>query len=172
LRNDSQCALLVFEVSDRVAALTLEDVARIVPMAQLARPPGLPSALEGVLNLNGAAVSVLRLDRLLGLPSRDPGLYSMVIVLRKEVLLKGTGCATAVLADRVRETLSVPEAALLPVSEDDSFNACARAAVSVAGQYIHVLSPQRLLLEQEARALSEFHAMAQLRLQQWEAGPQ
>lgn len=167
---DLRCVLLVFEVSDQVAALPLGDVERIVPIAQLARPPGLPSALEGVLNLGGAAVSVLRLDRLLGLPPRDPGLYSMVILLKKEAMLKGTGVAAAVLVDRVREVLSVPEAALLPIGEENSFNGCAPAAVSVPGQYIQVLSAQHLLLENEERALSEFHAMAQQRLQYWDGG--
>lgn len=169
---DPQCALLVFEVSDLVAALPLEDVERIVPIAQLAQPPGLPSALEGFLNLSGTAISVLRLDRLLGLTPREPGLYSMVILVKKEIILKGNRGTVGVLVDRVREILSVPEEALLPVSDVDLFNGCARATVSASGQYIHVLSSQRLLLEKEARALYEFHALAQQRLQQWDAGQQ
>ena len=35
-------------------------------MAELATPPGLPAALEGVLNLAGVAIPVLRLDRCSG----------------------------------------------------------------------------------------------------------
>jgi purine-binding chemotaxis protein CheW len=186
---DPPCVLLVFDVSSRAAALPLEDVKRIVPIAQLARPPGLPSVLEGVLNLGGTAVPVLRLDRLLGLPPRDPDLYSAVILLKSaRILLQKNGALpetggerrgrndgpVALLVDRVREVLRVPQTALLPVHEEDSFNGCARAAVSVSGenkygQYIHVLSFQRLLLEKEALTLSEFQAMAQDRLQYWEA---
>ena len=114
---------------------------------------------------------MLRLDRLLGLPPRSPDLYSLVILLKKEVMPTGNRDAVAVLADRVREILSVPETAMLLVGEGDSFNGCARAAVSVAGRQIHVLSPQRLLAEKEVLALSEFHAMARQRLQSWEAEP-
>lgn len=169
------CLLLVFEVSDLVAALPLADVERVAPIAQLAHPPGLPPAIEGFLNLSGATVSVLRLDRLLGLTPRDPGLYSVVILMKKEALpkgneLKGNGAVVGVLVDRVSEILSVPEAEFLPVSEDASFNGCARAAVSTPGWYIHVLSSQRLLLEKEARSLYEFQAMAEQRLEQWGAG--
>jgi purine-binding chemotaxis protein CheW len=146
-------------------------VERVVPIALLARPPGLPAALEGVLNLGGTAVSVLRLDRLLGLPARDPGLYSMLILLKRDVLLKGGG-AVAVLVDRVREVLSVPEGALLAVNEADSLRGCARAAVSLPAGYIHVLASERLLFEKEEQALSEFQAMAEQRFQHWEVRPE
>jgi purine-binding chemotaxis protein CheW len=136
-------------------------------MAQLAHPPGLPSSLVGILNLAGSAVPVWRLDRLLQLPERSPGLYSMLI------LLKGiSDCRTAMLVDRVTEILSVPESALLPVGTKDSFNACAEAELTVNDQVIHLLSPARILLKQEREALTEFQKMAQLRLQDWETAHQ
>jgi len=134
-------------------------------MAQLARPPGLPSALEGILNLAGAAVPVVRLDRLLQLPEQPLGLYSMLIVLQ------GVSAGqVALLVDRVSGVLSLPESALLPVRDEDSFNACAVAVASVSGQVIHLLSPTRILLEKERESLSQFQAMEQRRLQQWEQG--
>jgi purine-binding chemotaxis protein CheW len=136
-------------------------------MAHLARPPGLPAPLEGILNMAGEAVPVWRLDRLLQLPEQRPGLYSMLI------LLKGVSdCRTAMLVDRVSEILSVPEGALLPVGAKDSFNACAEAEVSLKGQVIHLLSVGRILLVQEREALSGFQAMAQRRLQDWESAQQ
>ena len=131
-------------------------------MAQLARPPGLPSMLEGILNLAGTAAPVVRLDRLLQQPVRPPGLYSMLIVL------KGASAGrVALLVDRVSEILSVPESALLPIGDEDSFNACAESTVSVRGEIIHLLSPARILLDKEREALSEFQAMAQQRLRDW-----
>jgi chemotaxis signal transduction protein len=51
---------VVFHLSGQLAAIRLENVDRIAPMAQLARPPGLPSPLEGILNLAGTAMPVLR----------------------------------------------------------------------------------------------------------------
>jgi purine-binding chemotaxis protein CheW len=119
--------------------------------------------MEGILNLAGKAVPVWRLDRLLQLPEKPPGLYSMLI------LLKGiSDCPTAMLVDRVSEILSVPESTLLPVGAKDSFNACAEAEVSVNGQVIHLLSPSRILLTREREALTEFQAVAQRRLRDWE----
>jgi purine-binding chemotaxis protein CheW len=132
-------------------------------MARLVRPPSLPSPLEGILNLAGRLVPVLRLDRLLQLPPQPPGMYSMLIVLKGA----STG-SLAMLVDRVSEVLAVPASALLPVGKEDSFNACVEAVVSVRGQTIHLLSPARILLEKERQTLSEFQTIAQQRLQDWE----
>ena len=158
-----QRVLLVFHLSGQTAALPLESAQRIVPMAQLARPLGLPSLLEGILNLGGRVAPVLRLDRLLHLPLQRLGLYSTLIIVNGV-----SDGRVAILVDRVSEILTVPESALLPIGEEDSFNACAVAAVFVQGQMVPLLSPARILLEKEREALSQFQAMAQRRLQDWE----
>jgi purine-binding chemotaxis protein CheW len=162
LRLEPQRVLLAFHLADRIAALPLENVERIAPMAHLARPFGLPRPLEGILNLAGKAVPVLRLGLLLQLPVQRPGLYSMLIVL------KGAGDSQiALLVDRVSEILAVPESALLPVGKEDSFNACAEAVVRTEGQAIHLLSLARILLEKECESVAEFQAIEQRRLADW-----
>src|SRR5579864_5694143 len=121
---DRERALLVFRLADQLAAVPLENVGRIAPMSQLARPPGMPAALEGILNLAGMAAPVVRLDRLLKLPEAPLGLYSMLIILQ------GVSAGwIALVVDRVSEIVSVPESALLPVRGQDSFNGCAEATV-------------------------------------------
>jgi len=160
---DPQRVLLVFHLAGRIAAFPLESVERVAPMAELARPPGLPSPVEGILNLAGSAIPVLRLDRLLQLPEQPPGLYSMLIVL------KGVSNGrVAMLVDRVSEILSVSESELLLIGKEHSLNACAEAALPAQGRLIHLLSPTRILLEKERETLSEFHVMAQRRLHDWE----
>jgi purine-binding chemotaxis protein CheW len=134
-------------------------------MAELARPPGLPPALEGVLNLGGVAVPVLRLDRLFGLPPQRPGLYSMLIVLRP----RGEG-RIAILADRVSEILSVPNGGLRPINQDDAFNGCAAAIATIRHEAVHLLSPDRIILANERLVIAQFQAMEQERLEKWKAG--
>jgi chemotaxis signal transduction protein len=165
LSLDLQRALLVFHLAGRLAALPLETVERIAPMAQLARPPGMPASLEGILNLAGVAVPVVCLDRLFRLPVRRPGLHSMLIVL------KGVSSSRiALLVERISAVLYVPESDLLPVGGQDSFNACIEATVLAQGEIIHLLSPTRILLEKERETLSEFQGMAQQRLRDLEPG--
>ena len=157
--------LLVFQLADRLAALPVENVERVAPMAELGRPPGLPSALEGVLDLAGAAVPVLRLDRLFGLPAQKVGLYSMLVILRglPEQRL-------ALLADRVTGIMPIPEEGLLRISDEDSFNGCAEATVMSGDRKVHVLSPSRMILAKERNVLSEFQVTAQQRLEECRGG--
>jgi purine-binding chemotaxis protein CheW len=158
-------ALLVFQISDRFAAFPLDDVERITPMAELAKPPGLPSALEGVLNLAGFAMPVLRLDRLFRLPPQRLSLYSMLVVLRAP-----RAGRLAILVDRVSEVVPFSEGACIPIDREDSLNGCAEATVAIKDKIVHVLSPTSILLTKEREALADFQTMAQRRLQDWEAG--
>lgn len=160
--DSSHRTLLILQIADRFVALPAEDAVRIVPMAELACPPGSPSSIEGILNLAGTAIPVLRLDRLFGLPSQKVTAYSMLVILRGPL-----EAGIAVLADRVREILPVSADAFLPIDRNASFNGCAEATIAGADGTIHLLSPARILVAQERLALSEFQAMAQQRLDKW-----
>lgn len=118
--------------------------------------------LQGILNLAGTAVPVLRLDRLFQLKEQRPGLYSMLIVTKG--VAQGQ---VALLVDRVGGIVTVAEGAVLPVGKQNSFNDCADGVVTVDEQLVHLLCPSRILLAQERQALAEFQEMAQRRLQDW-----
>ena len=155
--------LILFHLAGSVAALPMDSVERIVPMAELVHPLGLPAAIEGVLNLSGAAVPVLRLDRLLRLPEAQFGLYSMLVVLRGE-----RGPRAAILVDRVTDVFSTPAGSLLPVSPGDSFNGVSQSAAMRDEFPVPILSPDRILARKEREALAEFQQLAQSRLEAWE----
>jgi purine-binding chemotaxis protein CheW len=54
------------------------------------------------------------------------------------------------------------------VEEDRSFNGCLEAEVEIGGRFAHLLSPGRLLLEQERQAVAEFQAQARQYLDELE----
>jgi len=156
--------LVVFRLHGRLAAFASENVERITAMAELLLPPGLPAALEGVLNLAGVAVPVVSLNRLFRLPTREPGLYSMLIVLRLDAEAR-----IAVWVERVTAVIQVAAMRLRPLDRDDFFNGCAEGVVELEGESVHLLSPARLLLAKERDALAEFGEIAQDRLREWQA---
>jgi chemotaxis signal transduction protein len=154
--------LLIFQVAGQFCALRIESVREIVPMAELVRLPGQPSVLEGFLNLHGAPVAVLRLDRLFDLPAAQLSLYTPLIIL------KGQRNSTALLVDRVDEIASAPAGAFLPAAENSCFNDCSPAQVVLDGRTIHLLSSEHLLLEKERRAVAELQTRAQRYLDELE----
>lgn len=157
--------LLVFAIAGQFCAIPVGAVQEIVPMAALARVPGQPSLLEGFLNLRGVAVPVLRLSRLFGLAPAEPGLHTPLIVLR------GQPHPAGLLVDAVVEIACADAAGAFPIQENDCFNDCAQAQVQVGGRVVHVLSPERLLLEKERQCVAELRAQAQHYLDELEARP-
>lgn len=162
LLSATQQALLIFELADQLAAFPLQDVERIVPMAALARPPGMPAILEGFLNLAGHSVPILRPDRLFRLPFHSAGLHSMVILLKAPP--EGE---VGLMVDRVREVRTISASALLPIVRGHFFNECCEASVMVDSRVVHLLSPGRIFLEKERELLREFHTFALERLAEW-----
>ena len=157
--------LVVFHASGLDCAFPLETVKEIVPMAMLSTPPGLTSCLAGFLNLRGTDVPILRLDRLFDLPEQRPGLHTPLIILRS------AANPTGVLVASVRRIVSAPKTAFLPLPEKHMFRDCAIASVDVTGDIIYLLSPDRILLENERNLLKELQAMEQEHLGQLEARP-
>lgn len=155
-------ALLVFQLAGEECAIPAEAVAQVAPMAALARSPGLPPVLEGFLNVGGAAVPVVRLDRLFGVEAKPPGLYAHLVIL------KGGGESFALLADRVLDLVRVPQEAFRPLPEGGTFNQCATAELDLNGRTIHMLSPDRLLLEREKQAIAAFRDTAQRYIEELE----
>jgi purine-binding chemotaxis protein CheW len=155
---------VVFEVSGYSCGLPLEQVREIVPMCDLARPPGLPPLLEGLLNLRGEITPVIRMDRLFGLPPIVFRRHTQLVVLQGAAPL-------ALLSDAVRNIAPVEPADIL-ACEDSVFNDCLAGVLPAAHGPIHLLHAERLLLAQEKRRVSELQQLAQRRLAELEeVGP-
>ncbi len=163
-RAETTRQYLQFCVAGEEHAVGLEHVREIVPMAQLSRPPGLPTVAEGFLNLGGTAVCVLRLDRVLGLGDARPGMYSAIMILRA-----GEGSA-GWLVESVHRIINGGPEELHPIPPERSFNGCATAELSVAGGTAHVLAPDRVLLETEKKILAQFGREEQRRLEELHGG--
>jgi purine-binding chemotaxis protein CheW len=150
--------------------LRLDEIREIVFLAELSRPPGLPAVVEGVLNLGGDVVPVLRLDRLLGLPEMTPALYTPLLVLRD------AEPPVALMVETVRNVVAVAGGSILPVPSDHSFNDCVEGMVTLTSHagdragVILLLSAERLLLEKEQQHLAELQDREQARLREWEVG--
>ena len=149
--------LLIFHLSGLDCAFPLEAVREIVPMAMLSSPPGMPTGLEGFLDLRGTAIPIVRLDRLFDLREQRPGLHTPMIVLR------GSGNPIGILVDSVRGIVPMTASGLLNLPESGTFRGCATARFELDGDSIHLLSPDTLLDANEVRLLAEFSAMAQNR---------
>ena len=120
--------------------------------------PGLPSRLAGFLDLRGAAIAIVRFDRLFNLPEQLPGLHTPLIILR------GVLGPIGFLVAYVRGITPVPSASLLPIPSDSTFRGCATSTLQLDGDLIHLLSPAALLEVNEGRLLADYTAISKERL--------
>ena len=157
-RNSTHRTLLVFEVADQKYAVAASDVAEILPMAELQRPPAGPQLLAGFLNLAGDLVPVIRLHHLFGLPAVATELWTPLVLIRQ------SGRRVALLVDRVSRTLTVDEDSILPLPPRHASNECAAGVLRAGDDSITLLAPQQLLLEQEQCAVEELQQAVQRRL--------
>lgn len=159
VRDATSRPYIVFRVGAGAFAIPAAGVREVVPLATLARPPGVPGFVAGFLNRSGVAVPVLRLDALLGLEAISVGLYSPIIVATDR-----SGAPLAFVSDAVNAVVDAAPARLLPIDPAMTFNGCAEALLADTDPTAHVLAHDRLLLAAEERAVAAFRAEEQARL--------
>jgi purine-binding chemotaxis protein CheW len=148
---------VIFTVGNEVLAVAREAIQRILPLPALGRPPGLPLLVEGVLNYAGVAIPVLRLDRLFGLPTSSLHPYQHLL------LLSAAHPPLALLVDRVTEVVRTRPDQVTEIQAGETFNGCVVGQFSHGKKLIHVLSAEKLLLEQERQVLTDFQSIYERR---------
>lgn len=150
--------LLMFDLAGRLCALPAPAIGRVLPMATLARPPGLPPLLAGLLLLPDAALPVIRTARLFDLPEAPPTAATALIRLSGAV-------AALLLVDRVVGLVAQPEEQRLPVAADSTFSGVASAEIDLPDGPCTILDPARILLREEQMRITAFLAEQDRRLE-------
>jgi purine-binding chemotaxis protein CheW len=149
---------VVFHVAAQSYSLPVASVQEIVPMAELSQVPGSPAFLRGFLNMDGKLVGVVSVRRLLSVDDRDPALYTPLVIL------KSSSQPIALEVDQVSQIVDLTDETLLPLADNAAFNGCATAVARLDGSSVLVLSPERILLDQEQRRVAELANVERQRL--------
>ena len=148
-----------FQLSGTIFGLKVSDTREVVHMAELVKPPGLPSFLIGFVNVEGLAVPVVSLSNLFGLVDDRIYLYTPLVIVRNKQK------PMAFIVEKALRVVSMEESRLYPVDDELIFSQCvSRYGEDKDGQKFYLLSPERVLLAQEQQKMSEFQGVAQKRL--------
>lgn len=80
------------------------------------------------------------------------------------ILLRGFDYPVALMVTSMHDVVSVPAANFIPVRDVETLQGCADGELNIGGKFHHLLSPDRILLEQERARVDEFQRMTQERL--------
>jgi purine-binding chemotaxis protein CheW len=161
--GNAQRVAVLFHLGPELFAVGASAVREIALMARLSTPGGLPSVLAGFLNLAGRPIPVIRLHRLFDLPEPVYGLYTQILILRD-----GDGDSIGWIVDRVEHVVTVRDADIMAVPENECFKDCTRGVFTFNGAHVSIIVPERVLLEKERRRIMEFQNMEVARLRDLE----
>ena len=152
--------ILTIHCGERLCALERTAVREIAPLPQLSRPPSLPAAVEGLLNLGGEVVVVIDLARLLDVqPDSDVDpLYRHLVVLTDD------DASIALLVDRVENVRQIDDSAVMPVDPQTSVNDCISGQIELDGETVSLLDADKLFLAAERARLTDIRRAEQARL--------
>lgn len=111
----SSADFVTFALEDSLYAVTVHRVQEILDLRPIARMPGTPPHLLGVIDLRGATVPVVDMRVLLGLPPRQDDPQTRILVVHLE-----TSAADAVIGlrtDRVIDVACLDDDSAQPLSE-------------------------------------------------------
>ena len=151
--------IVQFRVSGILFALDVKDTTEILHMAELLTPPGIPSFLNGFINIEGKAIPVVDFSTLMGFPRQSVHRYTPLVIIGK------ADAPCALIVEEVLKVEALDNNRLNPLDDDSVFNQC----VSMSGrnqneEIFYILKPERILLAQEKIRMAEFQALAQKRL--------
>lgn len=144
---------VLFQCNDRQLALKASEVAEVLPLPNLHRPPGSPKVFAGFLNRSGGTVAVIELATVFG--AEAPG-----DIYRHIVRLRGAEAQDrALLVDRVLET-QARASSFEPLDDQASVNGVFAGTLLIDGAPIPLLDLDRLLLAEEAARIAELSKAA------------
>jgi purine-binding chemotaxis protein CheW len=154
--------LLICVVAGRRIALAAAEVAEILPLVPMWRPPTLPRPMAGFVTVRGAAVAVVAPALLFDADAvlDQVGLYAHLVRLRDGPCL---------LVDRAEGMLSVAPAAIRPVDAAASFDGMVTGVADAAGGTAHVVALDRMLADGERMRIAALTAEAARRADEWAA---
>lgn len=153
-------SFLILRIGDTRLALPMAAVREVLPLLPIETPPGLPRPLLGFVTLQGQPVPVLAPRMLLDPEARTTrlDLSAHLVRLRDEVCL---------LVDRAED---VAAGVVGPLDPGHSLNDAVTGELALPdGGIVHVVAPDRLLLDGERAMLAELAAAAAARRAQWVA---
>ncbi len=148
--------VIVFQVKEYRCALRVEDVEELLPMAKLWKTPGMPAAMEGMLNLGGRVMPVFRMDRLFHTQEVKLELYTPILLVKSD---KGSVGFIIEKAIGVHTVESKDVAGMKANVSDDAIE----AEITIKDQRVALLSLKKLLAREEVQKAKELGAEIEIR---------
>lgn len=108
IKTGKSMSLVVFSLASETYGVATEYVREVQPLRDVTPVPSTPDFVVGVINIRGSIYSVIDVRGFFGVPKRDLG------DITKVLLVNAAGLEVGILADDVKGAMSVPLAEIKP----------------------------------------------------------
>jgi len=153
LREGDHKNLVIFRLDKETYALPVNAIVQIMPMLTITPIPQVHKAVEGIINVRGAAIPVIKMRRYLGLSEVPLSLHTPIILIQTD------GWRMGLIVDEVIDVLALPSEQIrtitdiMPKSLGDV--PILQGFVHMSDGTILVLDINQLFLPGQVRALSQ-----------------
>lgn len=155
---ETQTHFIIFHLGDKLLAIHLESVEKIIPMVNILRPAGLPWVLEGLVNCAGEFIPLVKSEQVLGLEDCKHDLYSQILLLRMG------GRKLGMIVNKVIDIIEFTPGKGQIFRVDNSLHNIIESEILYQQNYYSLLNLDKLLLAKEMLAISEFETKIRERL--------
>jgi purine-binding chemotaxis protein CheW len=145
--------VVAFRLDRHIYALPIEPVVQIVEMVAMTPIPQLEDVVEGVINVHGTAVAMVKLRRHIGLPDVPLQLNTPII------LMQAGGRTVGLIVDEVVDVLDLPDSQIIRladvVPEELGKAPVLRALAYGPDKAVLLLDPENLFQPHHLRALAQ-----------------
>ncbi|MCF7934423.1 MAG: chemotaxis protein CheW [Spirochaetia bacterium] len=140
LSEEQSSPFLIFELASSLFAISSQTAVKVRPYIHITYVPGTPDHILGIIHIRGEIESIVDLRRLFGMPVKEPGNDSRIIILRTDSL------QTGILVDHLEDIISIPVSEISSVlpSLPEAITHLVQGEFLYAGRHVMIIDPDRL----------------------------
>lgn len=141
--------LVIFNVGNEIYGIDTSKVQEIIRMQDITHVPGAPAFVEGVINLRGRIIPVIKLHERFGLPGSDSSKASRIIVVETEGQVVGMVVGTVSEVLRIATDCVEPPSPIVTGLDSEYI----RGIAKLESRLIILLQLNRLLTSEQKASL-------------------
>lgn len=152
----TQQSLVAFRLNNQIYALPIEPIVQIIEMVTITPIPQVDPVIEGVINVRGRTVPVVKMRRHLGMPDSLLGLHTPIILVIYRGLMVGLVADAVIDVFRVSVDQQALAEEILP--EELEKAPILKGLIYVAGEVMLLLDVENLFTPGQTRLLNDMVA--------------
>ncbi len=155
MKNSNKYTYLSFKINNEMFAIPIIKVLEILQEQKITRVPNAPKDVKGVINFRGDIIPIFETRTKFGLPEREKGKKSIMIVI--EIKTENNKLIVGAIVDSAKDVITIPKENIKQVpTMSKNFNTDFLDGIAkIKEKFIMLLNTDKVFSEDEIATLLE-----------------